>query len=162
MMAMIPAWAWRWIAIASVAIAAGGFCWMKGDEHGTQKLIDYQAKEATETIRIAKGRDAVTVQVVERYIEVKGETVTVTQTIEKEVVKYANAGYCLDAEFRWLHDAAAANTVPDPGFKPDGALGAPTAAAALETVTGNYAACHRTADRLDALQAWVRKQQAVK
>lgn len=37
-----------------------------------------------------------------------------------------------------------------------------TAAAALNTVTENYAACRRTADRLDWLQAWVREQAAVK
>ena len=46
------------------------------------------------------------------------------------------------------------------GLGPSG--GAPSAAEALGVVAGNYAAHHRTADRLDALQEWVRKQQAVK
>lgn len=100
---------------------------------------------------------------VTRYIKVKGDTEVVTQTITKEVVRYAeaNPGYCLDAGWRLLHDNAARNAIPDPGVKPDGEGGAPTAATAIQTVTGNYAACNRTADRLDALQAWVREQWAV-
>jgi len=68
---------------------------------------------------------------------------------------------CLDPAWRLLHDAAALNAVPgDPGTA-DGAGGAPPAAAALSTVTANYSACHRTADRLDALQRWVREQSAI-
>lgn len=39
---------------------------------------------------------------------------------------------------------------------------APTAAEALSTVTENYAAGHRTADKLDGLQDWVRKQGKVR
>ena len=103
-------------------------------------------------------------RVVDRYVKVKGDTQVVTETITKEVVRYADAnpGTCLDAGWRLLHDAAAANTVPDPGLKPDAAAGAPTAAAALQTVSANYAACWRTANRLDALQAWIREQQAVR
>ena len=37
-----------------------------------------------------------------------------------------------------------------------------TAASALRTVTENYARHHRVADRLDALQSWVRGQEQVK
>jgi hypothetical protein len=96
-------------------------------------------------------------------VKVKGDTRTVTQTVEKEVIKYVdtNPGHCLDSTWGLLHDAAAANTVSTPAGRADGAGGAPTAAEALQAVTDSYAGCHRTADRLDALQAWVLEQAKV-
>jgi hypothetical protein len=80
--------------------------------------------------------------------------------VEKEVVKYAesNPGYCLDVAWRVHHNDAANNVVPAPGPAVDGEAGAPKAAEALAVVTANYAACHRTADRLESLQAWVTEQ----
>lgn len=151
----------KWGIIASLVASFAGYFWMKGNEHGTQKLLDYQAAQAIEAVRIAKGRDTVTVKVVDNFIKVKGETKVRTEYIDREIVRYENTGLCLDADWRRLHDAAARNAVPDAGLKPDGERGAPTAATALKTVTANYAACHRTADRLDALQGWVRGQQSV-
>ena len=162
----------KWAVIALLVAAFGAFSWFKGNEHGTQKLIDYQGRQATEAVRINTARSAAAAKVVTKYVQVKGDTEVVTQTIEKEVIKYAdsNAGFCLDGAWRVLHDRAAANAVPAAGLKLDAAggaaaadpPGAPRAAEALDAVTGNYAACHRTADRLDALQAWVKAQAAVK
>lgn len=150
--------------IALVALSLFGYGWFKGNVHGTAKLTEYIGQQAIEAVRIVKGRDLVTTEVVTKYVAVRGKTEVVTKTVEKEVVRYAeaNPGYCLDPAWRVLHDDAAANRIPDPGFKPDGASGAPKAAEAIEAVTGNYASCNRTADRLEALQDWVRKQQAVK
>lgn len=154
----------RWGILAAVAVAFYAFAWYRGDMHGTQKLIDYQGKQATQAVKVITLQEAATERVVTRYVKVKGDTQVVTQTITKEVVRYADAnpGTCLDAGWGLLHDAASANTVPDPGFKPDAATGAPTASAALQTVTRNYAACWRNANRLDALQGWIREQQAVR
>jgi hypothetical protein len=39
---------------------------------------------------------------------------------------------------------------------------APSAAEALRALSANYAAAHRSADRLDALQDWVRRQLGVR
>lgn len=152
----------RWAVIVVLLAAVAGFFWVQGDRHGTRKLIDYQAKEAIATTRIVTARAAAAQQVVTKYVKVKGDTQTVTKTIEKEVVRYANPGFCLDAAWRVRHDAAALNAIPDAGFESDGASGAPKAAEALAVVTSNYAACNRTADRLDALQEWIRSQAAVK
>ena len=161
---LIPAWAWRWLAILGVAVAFGAWCWLNGNAHGTQKLIDYQGKQATQAIKVITRQGEATERVVTRYVKVQGETKVITETITKEVVRYAeaNPGSCLDARWGLLHDAAAANTVPSAGFEPDAATGAPTAAAAIETIAGNYAACWRNANRLDSLQAWVKAQQAVR
>lgn len=154
----------KWAVIALLVLSFGVACWVKGNQHGTAKLTDYIGKQAIEKARIAKARDIVTEKVVTKYIAVQGKTKVVTNTIEKEVVRYAeaNPGLCLDARWRVLHDDAAANRLPSPGLQPDATSGAPKAAEALEGVTENYAACHRTADRLDALQSWVRSQAEVK
>ena len=154
----------KWGVIAVLVASFGAWAWFKGNEHGTQKLIDYRGAQAVEAVRINTARTAAAVKVITRYVAVAGATKVITETVEKEVIKDADAnpGLCLDAGWRRLHDAAALNTVPDPRPEADGAGGAPKAAAALDAVTGNYAACHRTADRLDALQGWVRAQEAVR
>ena len=150
--------------VALIALSLFAYGWFKGNEHGTEKLNKYIGEQAVEAVRIAKGREKVTTEVVTKYVAVRGKTEVVTKTVEKEVVRYAesNPGFCLDLAWRVLHDDAAANRVPDPRLKPDAASGAPKAAEALEGVTENYAACHRTADRLEAIQQWVRAQAAVK
>lgn len=151
-----------WVLLVIAAIAAG--IWFKGYATGRGALDDYIGKQAQAAVAIAVKRGAVTERVITKYVKVKGDTQVVTQTVEKEVTKYAesNPGLCLDADWRRLHDASALNVIPGAAGKPDGQGGAPKAAAALDTVTGNYAGCNRTADRLDALQEWVREQAAVK
>jgi len=154
----------KWGLMALLVGAFGLWSWFKGNEHGTQKLIDYQAKQAIEAVRIAKGRETVTIQMIARYVKVQGATQVVTQTVEREVVRYAeaNPGFCLDPAWRVLHDAAALNSIPASPGRADAAGGAPKAAEALAGVTENYEACHRTADRLDALQGWVKQQAAMR
>lgn len=151
---------WVLLVIASVL----GLAWFKGYQHGAGKLETYRAEQLLAATKINTQRAAVTEKIVTRYIKVKADTEVVTQTIEKEVTRYAeiNPGRTLDGAWRVFHDAAANNTVPDPAGIPYGAAGAPPGAAeALGTVTANYAACHRTADRLEALQGWVSAQQKV-
>lgn len=147
------------VLIATVWISG----WVKGSQHGTRKLTDYQAEQATKAIKIMQGRTQVVTKVVTEYVKVAGKTQVVTNTIEKEVVRYAdsNTGSCLDARWRVLHDASARNQVPPSPGGTDEASGAPKAAAAIGTVTENYAACNRTADRLDALQNLLRGWEAV-
>lgn len=145
---------------AVVVISLVAFGWFKGNAHGTQKLFDYQAKQAQEGAKVVVKQGKVSERVVNRYITVKGKTQTVTQIVEKEVTKYAasNPSLVLDYRFRLLHDAAATNAFPATTGPADGASGAPQAATVLETVASNYAGCHRNADRLDALQSWVKEQ----
>lgn len=154
----------KWGVIAALCAAVSGFFWVQGDRHGTRKLIDYQAKQAVETVRVAQARSIVTERVVTKYVQVKASNKTVSDTIAKGVSDYAssNSGSTLTPAWRMFHDAAALNTIPAAGFEPDGTSGATSAATALETVTENYAACTRNAQRLDALQGWIRAQAAVK
>lgn len=152
-----------WILLVLGVVLAGA--WFKGYQVGAEKLETYRTEQFTAATKINTQRAAVTEKIVTRYIKVKGDTEVITRTVEKEIVRYAesNPGLCIDGAWRVLHDAAAHNTVPDPAGIPYGAAGAPPRAAeALGTVTANYAACHRTADRLDALQGWVREQEQVR
>ena len=109
----------RWIVLA--VIVSAGFAW--GCHHliniGRQQVLAENQKAA---IKIVTKQGAVTTQVVDHYIKVKGETLTVTKEVEKEVVKYAeaNTGLCLDADWRRLHDSAALNTLPKAGQPIDG------------------------------------------
>ena len=132
------AWLARWGLIALLVAAFGAFAWMKGNAYGTQKLLDYQAKQATEAVRIAAARERVSVQVVTKYLAAKAKTQVVTEYIEKKVVDYAqaNPGSCLDAAWRVLHDDAAANRVSAAGLKPDGSGRAPAPAAGERRTEG--------------------------
>lgn len=152
---------WRIAAYGLAATLAMGSAAGWGYYQGSKKLWDYQADQAKQAVKIVTRQGAATVQVVTRYIEVAGKTEYVTRYIDREVEIYVERNpdsTQLDARWRHLHDAAAANTVPGPPGEDHGTGGAPSAAQALQTVTGNYAACHRTADRLDAAQAWIRAQ----
>lgn len=148
------------LVVVAIMGTFGMWCYMKGK----QALYEYKAEQAEAAVELRAAREVVTKEVVVKYVQVKGKTEVVTRTIEKEVEVYVESnptGHCLDPDWGRVHDQSAANAVPDAGSAPDGEGRAPTAAEALKAVTGNYAACHRTADRLDALQDWVRKQEAV-
>ena len=159
----LPAWAWRVIAYGLLIAALVGFGWVKGNEHGTQKLTDFQAEQAMADAKIIVKQGAVTERIVTRYIKVKGETQTVTQEIQKEVTRYVETAprLVLDADWVRLHDRAA-RAVPEATGDADGAAGETTAAQAIQTVTENYGACQRNYDKLIGLQEWVREQALVK
>lgn len=44
MMAFIPAWAWRWIAVAAVGVALFGTGWIKGRAGEAEKFDEYKAQ----------------------------------------------------------------------------------------------------------------------
>jgi hypothetical protein len=160
----MPAWAWRVLAYALLVAALVVFGWVKGNEHGTRKLTDYQAEQALQAQKIIVKQGAVTERVIKEYIEVQGKTRTVTQEVQKEVTRYVETAprLVLDADWVRLHDRAALGAISEAPGSADGAGGETTSPEALQTVTDNYGACHRNADKLTALQEWVREQAVVK
>jgi hypothetical protein len=155
---------WQRIAIyGALALAAISIVWGHGYHKGVQRLWDYQVEQAQQAVKIVVKQGAVTERVVTKYIKVQAKAQIIERTIEKEVIRYAEThpGLCLDHQWRRLHDAAALGAIPEPAAPADGASGAPEAATALQAVTGNYAACLRTAARLDALQEWVGAQKSL-
>lgn len=110
---------WQRVAIyASLAALLLGMAELDGYRRGEKKLYEYQAEQANAAVAIVTKRGAVTEKVITKYVKVAGKTQVVTNTIEKEVLKYANAGTCLDDDWRMLHDAAA-NNLPETSGDPD-------------------------------------------
>jgi len=149
--------------IVVVIFAAG---WFKGNAHGTQKLTDYQGKQAIESVRIVTRQGAVTERVVKEYLTTAAKTKVVTETIEKDVIRYVESkpltlSCTLDATWVRLHDAAA-GSLPNASASTDDPATGPTAATALPTITGNYRTYQEVADRLRGLQAWVKGQAEVR
>lgn len=126
----IGAFANPWVLM--VVLAAGSVIWFLGYSTGRDKLDDYIAKQAVQSVKMAGKRASVTIRVVTKYVETAGKTETIIKEVEKEVVKYAviNPGSCLDDRWRVLHDAAARGQVPPAGPEAHDPMRSPT------TVTG--------------------------
>lgn len=156
----------KWAIIGLLVAAVAAFSWFKGNEHGTEKLNTYVAKQAAESTRIAGVRSVITERVVMKYLTVTvPKTQLVTNTIEKEIVRYeaAKLDTCnLSVAGVVLHDSAALNAVPDAARSLDDSASGTQTAALVKTATENYATCHVTADRLRALQSWVSEQEKAK
>ena len=148
--------------VVLILAAAFGAGWVKGNQHGTQKLTDYQGAQALASIKVIIKQGAVTERVLTKYLERVKLVEGATTTIEKEVTKYVDSkplalACMLDNRWVRLHDAAAGAIPPAP-VQPADTAGALPAPAALPTITKNYAAGNRNADKLDALQEWIREQ----
>lgn len=154
----------RFVAYAIAVAAVLGAVWFHGFTRGEIKLFEYQGEQLKADVKIIEKRGAVTERVVYRYIKAEEKSANAANGIRMETIRYVetNRGYCLDARWGRLHDASSKQEdISSAQSVDDGTVGAPTAAAAIQTVTENYAACHRTANRLDALQQWVREQAAI-
>jgi hypothetical protein len=159
---IIPVWA-RWAMLAVLVAAGFGFGFVEGDDHGTAKLTAYIGEQAKEAVKIITRQGAITERVVTEYQDRVVKGATVTKTITNEVTKYVESkpltlSCTLDAGWIRLHDAAALGAVPAAASATDAATGEISAAAALPTITDNYAKANRNADRLEALQIWVTEQ----
>lgn len=86
------------------------------------------------------------------------------ETIVKEVPVYvtpeADAACVLHRGFVRLHDAAAANQVPDAPGTTDAAPAGIALSTAAGTITDNYERCHENAEQLTALQLWISEMTA--
>lgn len=149
-----------------LVLALIAFGWFKGDQHGTAKLTDYVQLQAKEATRIAGKRAAVTERVVTEYIiKTVPQTQETIKYIDREVTKYVDrkVDICpVSVAGVELHDSAAANRIPDATRSADDTASGVTTAETIQACATNYAISHGIADRLRALQAWVREQAAVR
>jgi hypothetical protein len=111
-------WYYRAAAIAAIFAAGVALGWEQGDEHGTQKLIDYVGKQATETVRLGRGRTVVLERVTTKWHTVIEQVFVKGETIEKEVPKHVtqedDRRCVVPIGFVRSYDAAVAND-RDPG-----------------------------------------------
>jgi hypothetical protein len=130
-------------------------------------LAEARADAATTAQRDLAGQLATaqaSEHIVTRYVDrvrvVHERGATLTQEIPVYVTAQADAACPVPVGFVRVHDAAAANDLPGPA----GVADARPSGLALSTVAGtvvdNYAICHAAIEQLNALQAWVRANQA--
>lgn len=111
----------RWIVLAIIVCTALAFERQHLINVGRQQVL---AENQAAALKIITKQGVVTAEVVNHYIKVKGDTETVTNTVEKEVVKYAetNTGMCIDAGWIRLHNESAANAIPADRPNTDGKM----------------------------------------
>lgn len=146
-------------AILFIVLGAAGWGYMKGSAQAEIALANYKAAAEkqisdlkTENARIS---DNVTTQFVDR-----------TNTIREKEVIYRDASTNLGATVAlsngWihLHDSAARMINPDMTLAADKAPSGIMDNTALTVVMGNYSICKQNAEQLEALQKWIRDNQA--
>ena len=146
-----------WLALALVV---AGSLWLVhfGEARFKAGAAATEAGYAARIAAIVPKQQAISERVVTKYVD-RVQTVYKTgATITKEIPVYVPVDSCpLPGGFRVLHDAAARGEIPDPAGI---AHAAPVDARDLAgTIVDNYTSCHADAERLIALQAWVREQE---
>lgn len=155
---LVP-WPYRVLALILLAVALVGFGWVKGADHVQAVWDAATGKQALQVARVQKKQADATVQVVTHFVDRIKVVHDTGDTIIKEVPKYVPSDSCLlPAGFRVLHDAAASNAVPDPARVTDAQ--AVAAQDVATTIATNYRQYFELATQLEALQEWVRAQEA--
>lgn len=156
----------KWGVIVALLSAFGAWSWFKGNEHGTQKLIDYQGRQATEAVRVGGERVKIVYEVETKYVTeiekiyVKGKTIT--QEVKIYVTAKDDAGCVVPVGFVREYNAAWSGApAGSPADADRGPSGIPLSTVA-ETDAGNATACLVYKTQRDGLIEFYRKQQAVK
>jgi hypothetical protein len=155
----------RLAVIAIVLVAAFGTGWVKGNAHGTQKLIDYQGKQAVATIALMKERIKVVTEVQTKYVDRIKEIFVKGDTIEKEVVKYVtqidDSRCAVPVGFVREYDAAWSGTPAGPPAESDrGPSGIPLSGIA-EADAHNATSCLALKAQRDGLIEFYKRVQAL-
>jgi hypothetical protein len=156
----------KWGVIAALVAAFAGFFWIKGDEHGTEKLTDYVGKQALETVRIGAARVEIVNKIETVYVDKIKTAYLKGQTIEKEVVKYVtktdDAACIVPVGFVREFNAAWRNIPPGPAEESDRQPSGVPLSAVAQTLDYNATACQAYKIQRDGLIEFYRAQQKVK
>ncbi len=126
-----------------------------------------QVRAAQDVLRRMQGASAINAEVGGRSAQRQVAIRTVTQDIVREVPRYvtieSDAGCSVPTGFVRLHDNAAAGrspsaAIPDSAAAPHDAPSGIALSAVAATLAGNYGTCREDAERLGALQEWIRAQ----
>lgn len=147
----IPALPWRWLAVGALAIAVGGYGYVKGAQSVRRDFDAYKAEIALKEAQRKAEQARVTTQVITKYVD----RVTVVKEKSDAIVQQAQAnvsGSC-PGSVGVYHDAAALQVPPAPRATDEGTTDAKDLTV---TITENYGACHQVRAQLLSLQEWVR------
>lgn len=148
-----------------LAVLAGGGFWLyHAGAASVQARWDAQARaEATAAQLQVDKSELVSQMVVDHYIDrvkvVMAQSAVIVKQVPVYVTRQADARCTVPVGFVRLHDAAAQGAAlpASPGAAVDAPSGVALSAVA-GTVAGNYGLCRATAERLSALQDWVKRQ----
>jgi hypothetical protein len=151
------------ILIAVVAIlGAFGYGYLKGIQSGNEKIKLFQAKAEAQYHELQaayeKAKNSVNEKIVTEYVD-RIVYVTKWRTKNVEIVKEVPSNCELSAGWVHVHDSAAEGRNADSTAAADGASSEIKDTEALATVVDNYGTCAANAERLTALQNWVKDQQ---
>ena len=159
-MTLIP-WPYRLLALVALAAALIGFGWVKGAGHVQARWDAAVQQQSLQTAALRERQAQATVKVVTEYVDRVRVVREKGDTIIKEVPVYvpvqADAACTINRGFVRLHDAAAAGELPEPAGNADASAAGLALSAVATTVTTNYQTCHENAEKLRALQKWIRE-----
>lgn len=93
-LALIPSWAYRWIAIIGVAAAFGGFCYIRGIDHQEDADAVVQAKQVAEALKLQQFQQAATTKRINTYeAEIANLNAVPPAIVHDRVVAYVH-GLC--------------------------------------------------------------------
>ena len=159
------AWPYRLLALIALAAALVGFGWVKGAAHVLSQWDAAVQQQSLQTAAIRERQAQATVKVVTQYVDrvriVREKGKTIIQEVPVYVPVEADTACTIHRGFVRLHDAAAAGELPGPAGDADAAAAGVALSAVAGTVADNYQTCHETAEKLRALQEWVREMNTV-
>ncbi len=161
---------WGWLArvgvVAVLALAVWLHGWVKGNQHGTEKLTEYIGKQAVQTVRIAAARQVIVTRTEIEYrdriktVYLKGETIV--REVERYVTKADDAGCTVPVGFVRNFNAAWSGAPAGPTAESDRGTSGIALSEVASTEAHNATSCLVYKTQRDGLIKFYRDQQAVK
>lgn len=147
----------KWGVIAVLALAFFTTGWVKGNQHGTEKLIKYKGEQAIAKVEVLTKIEKVKGDTIVKWKQGETKIVTQYQIIEKENTNVPSRPEC-NVTAGWMrgHDNAASGASERNGGSLDDKTDTGIReAAALGVVTRNYKAYHQVANDLQSCRSFV-------
>lgn len=144
------------IALVGIILGASFLSgWVKGNQHGTQKLTDYKAAQSLETIKVIQGRENVVTKIETIYkdkikqIYIQGETIT--KEIPVYVTKIDDAGCVIPIGFVREYNASWTGETAGPPAESDRRSSGLSLSYVAEIDSGNATSCRVYKEQRDGL-----------
>ena len=154
---------YRILAMVLLIGAVAGFSYVKGYSHAENKYELEKAKFLADSEKkyneLLIKKNKVDIQIVTEYVEKK---VYITKWRERNVgiIDEIPTSTICDLPNGWvhIHNSSAAGLHADTSSAADGTPSGINTSEALGGVVENYGSCHENAEKLKALQKWIREQ----
>jgi roadblock/LC7 domain-containing protein len=141
----------------------GAFAW---GSYSTDYQMQQRIKEMQQQVAHAEARSREVNTVIQERVVTQIQRVKEVEYVNRDVIREV-AGPQLDAMCELpvsgivLHNRASQNQVASGASSVDGTPSGVRGSTFLETIAGNYAACHENAERLRAWQQWYNEQRRI-